>query len=140
MRTATVLRPRIAQVNLIADDVDALAAFYKALFRGADLPSVNPGSYAGVDIGQSTIGISARNVRDALNLQAGCADGRGTLADHSFFSVELSDPAAVDATAEQAVSLGATALDGPRMMPFGWHCVTLRDPESHVFRLYCDVN
>ncbi|MBO6640175.1 MAG: hypothetical protein JJ920_10755 [Roseitalea sp.] len=128
--------PRIAQVNLIAADLPALAAFYRKLFSGHETPSVNPDGYRGIDIGGSVIGISAAAVRDALNLQQGCMGGCAPLADSSFVSIELIDRTSVDTKVQTAVQLGATLLDGPGITPFNWYCATLRDPEGHAFRVF----
>lgn len=128
--------PRIAQVNLIAADLPALADFYKKLFSGHETPSVNPAGYRGIDIGGSVIGISAASVRDALNLQPGCMGGCAPLADSSFISIELIDRTSVDLKTQAAVQLGATLLDGPSITPFNWYCATLRDPQGHAFRVF----
>lgn len=109
---------KIGEIALFTDDVDGVAAFYRALVGAAPV-SEWPGG-ALFSIGGGTLLVHER---------AGAMDGLLPNEDH--FAVSVAD---LDATCEALVAAGLTFHVEPQDFPWG-RSAYLRDPDGRLVEL-----
>jgi predicted enzyme related to lactoylglutathione lyase len=111
----------VVHFEIIGTDGEALKAYYSEMF-GWEIDSNNPMNY----------GIVARDDNLSANgvgIGGGIAGGYEGVPGHVTFYVEVPD---VEASLQQAVSLGGQRLMGPEKIMEGVEIGSFSDPEGHV--------
>ncbi len=117
-------------VSLMCRDHVALAAFYAEAFSLEAVAEVQSPIFTALDAGGVGLGFHADDAFDLL----GVAERRGgSTANHVTF--DLGTAAAVDASVDRLVALGATVVKEPFTTYYDARQVVFADPEGNVFRV-----
>ncbi|WP_108124652.1 VOC family protein [Saccharospirillum mangrovi] len=122
-----------AQVNVYADDLEALALFYRAL--GMDerfrFPATGAAEHIEVSVGTFTLGLTSR---EALTRLTGLATEQGP--SQSEVVLWCNDVAALFEKAQQC---GASALVPPKVFNGRIEAAWVQDPEGNRVKLVASV-
>lgn len=121
----------VSYASIIADDIDALCAFYGAIL---DLPEVDNASaiYRGLTSGN---GVVLAFSAPAVNGMLGIDEYRNPTGTRQYLTFELATDEAVELVAGRAVARGARVLRQPYVTGYHAYQAVLADPEGNVFRL-----
>lgn len=128
----------LGYLNIFADDIVRLAAFYAELFGLEEIVASRSPIFRGLRTAKANIGFNAHDAYDLLNLRkpAAGADVTGIAAGtKSFMTFDVASAADVDRLTPLAVQNGATLLKAPFMTYYGWYQSVLLDPEGNAFRI-----
>ena len=124
--------PKLTVASLIAEDMDALVAFYQSLLGFAEFEAHRGPIYRALDAGNGVaLGIHSPGAYDLLTLDGSAPIGRAI----SMLTFEVDGAAEVEALAEKSPGLGATVVKGPYDTAYGSRQVVLKDPAGNVIRL-----
>ena len=124
---------RIAYVNILADDVEALSSFYRQLLGFAEIESHRSPIYRCLDGGGIEFGFNASKAYELLGLEDRKPSGVAPI--RAYVTFEVGSDAAVEAIASGAPQLGGHVVKAPYETYYNaWQCV-LEDPERNVFRI-----
>jgi predicted enzyme related to lactoylglutathione lyase len=123
---------RLAYVNILAHDIDALADFYARVFGFAEIASHRSPIYRCLDANGAELGFNAPLARELLHIDAP-AQGRAGIA--TYITFEMASVDDLDSASQLAVSLGARLLKAPYDTYYNARQCVLEDPEGNVFRL-----
>jgi predicted enzyme related to lactoylglutathione lyase len=121
----------LSWVNVFARDLDALPAFYVAVFGWAEIVEVRNTVFRGLATGRTALGFMSKEVYGILNL-GGHEQDTGIKVLLNFDVPSAED---VDRLAPVAIAHGATLVKSAAMTSYGWYQATLLDPEGNVFRI-----
>ena len=117
-------------VNVLARDLDALAAFYQEGFDLTELMSERSEVYRAFRTGATALGINAWAAYGLLGLEMPI----GEPTPRTYLTFDPGSDEAVDATVERLVDLGAVLVKGPVRTPYDAWMAVLEDPEGNVVR------
>ncbi|MBK3808446.1 VOC family protein [Stutzerimonas stutzeri] len=121
----------LSYVNLFAQDIFALSAFYRDLFGFRDIPAIASPIFRGLDTGKSCIGFNAQDAYELLHLEEH-ADVRGC---KFLLNIDVEAKEEVDRLVPIALDMGATLIKPPYETYYHWYQAVLLDPEKNVFRI-----
>ncbi|GAA5234263.1 bleomycin resistance protein [Verticiella sediminum] len=125
---------KLANLNLFAQDIAALCAFYQALFGFRELAERRTGIYRCLDAGGVELGFNATTAYPLLALADRQRDNaRPAVTAYPTFLADT--PAEVDAHAARCASLGGRVVKAPYRTHYQAHQVVLADPEHNIFRI-----
>lgn len=129
------MKPRIALITLLTDDVPRLVAFYRDVLR-FDVKQ-DLGSYVEFHHDGVRFSICARSVlRDA----SGHASYTGVHQGQCFeLAFPCADAAEVDREYAAIVVQGATPVHEPADMPWGQRTAMFADPDGNIHELFADL-
>ncbi|MFG2449956.1 VOC family protein [Streptomyces sp. M41(2017)] len=111
------------QPVIVTADQDALLGFYTKLFGAEEsfrVPAQGPAFYVGLRIGDSDLGLVARE------------DAATGAAARVLLSIEVDD---VDETLARVAALGGSVSGGPNDMPWGQRVAHIKDPDGNPVNL-----
>ncbi|MCX5281612.1 MULTISPECIES: VOC family protein [unclassified Streptomyces] len=111
------------QPVIVTADQDALLGFYTKLFGAEEsfrVPAEGPAFYVGLRIGDSDLGLVARE------------DAATGAASRILLSVDVDD---VDETLARVAALGGSVSGGPNDMPWGQRVAHIKDPDGNPVNL-----
>jgi predicted enzyme related to lactoylglutathione lyase len=118
-------------VNIFADDFEALADFYRAVFGFKEARQYRTDIFRGLFAGPVMIGINSRKAYGLLGLKAPPGRPGPRLA----LNFEVGSKTAVARLTRKAERRGARVVKAPYVTYYGWYQSVLRDPEGNVFRI-----
>ena len=125
---------RLAYVNYLARDIEALSNFYAELLGLRELETHRSPIYRCLDAGGLELGFNAAPAYDLLGIgdrRPGAEPAPVTC----YATFEASSREGVDAIAARAAALGGGVRKPPYLTYYnGWQAV-LADPEGNVFRV-----
>jgi predicted enzyme related to lactoylglutathione lyase len=124
---------RVAYVNLFAQDIDKLSAFYATLFGFPELVGHRSPIYRCLDAGGVEFGFNADQAYELLGLADRKPAGRPPV--RAYFTIELGSREAVDAAIGRVESQGGRVIKGPYTSYYNAWQAVLEDPEGNVFRV-----
>jgi predicted enzyme related to lactoylglutathione lyase len=124
---------RIAYVNLFAQDIDKLSAFYTKVFGFPELVSHRSPIYRCLDAGGVELGFNAEKAYELLGLADRKPAGRPTL--RAYFTIEVGSREAVDDAVWPVERHGGRLLKGPYASYYNAWQAVFEDPEGNVFRV-----
>lgn len=127
---------RFSYFNLLARDIDALAAFYAALFGYPEVTALRSPIFRCLDAGGVLLGFNAWEAYELLGMSDRVPDRPATA---GYATFELDGVAAVDAHVERAARLGATVVKAQYRTYYHAYQAVLADPGGNVFRLNHDL-
>lgn len=111
------------QPVIVTADQDALLGFYTKLFGAEEsfrVPAEGPAFYVGLRIGDSDLGLVARE------------DAATAAASRILLSIDVDD---VDETLARVAALGGSVSGGPNDMPWGQRVAHIKDPDGNPVNL-----
>ncbi|MFF2096928.1 VOC family protein [Streptomyces sp. NPDC058202] len=111
------------QPVIVTADQDALLGFYTKLFGAEEsfrVPAEGPAFYVGLRIGDSDLGLVARE------------DAATDAASRILLSIDVDD---VDETLARVGALGGSVSGGPNDMPWGQRVAHIKDPDGNPVNL-----
>ncbi|MCX5134241.1 VOC family protein [Streptomyces sp. NPDC060011] len=111
------------QPVIVTADQDALLGFYTKLFGAEEsfrVPAEGPAFYVGLRIGDSDLGLVARE------------DAATGAASRILLSIDVDD---VDETLARVAVLGGSVSGGPNDMPWGQRVAHIKDPDGNPVNL-----
>jgi predicted enzyme related to lactoylglutathione lyase len=124
---------RVAYINLFAQDIEKLSAFYAKLFGFPELVGHRSPIYRCLDAGAVELGFNADKAYDLLGLGDRRPDDRPPI--RVYFTIELPSREAVDAAVQQAERGGGRLVKGPYTSYYNAWQAVLEDPEGNIFRV-----
>lgn len=124
---------RLAYVNILARDIDALSRFYALTFGFDEIEGHRSPIYRCLDAGGVELGFNAQIAYELLNLAARKpVSGAGVA---TYVTFECASPAGLDDICARALANGARVLKAPYDTYYNARQCVLEDPEGNVFRL-----
>ncbi len=123
---------RLAYVNILARDVDALSRFYREVFGFAEIETHRSPIYRCLDANGLELGFNAPLAYELLNI-APPGESRAGVATYITFEMDGEDE--LERALERATTLGARVLKPPYDTYYNARQCVLEDPEGNVFRL-----
>ena len=123
--------PTLSYVDIFAENIEALSAFYRLVFGFTDIPTVRSPSFIGLDTGQSCIGFNAKDYYAALNITPEPPPAGVKF----LLTIDVDSPAEVDRLVPVAVARGAKLMKPPFQTDCDWYQAVLLDPEENVLRI-----
>jgi catechol 2,3-dioxygenase-like lactoylglutathione lyase family enzyme len=123
---------RLAYVNILARDVDALSRFYREVFGFAEIETHRSPIYRCLDAKGIELGFNAPLAYELLNI-APPGEARAGVATYITFEMDGDD--ALESALERAMTRGARVLKPPYDTYYNARQCVLEDPEGNVFRL-----
>lgn len=111
------------QPVIVTADQGALLGFYTKLFGAEEsfrVPAEGPAFYVGLRIGDSDLGLVARE------------DAATGAASRILLSIDVDD---VDETLARVAALGGSVSGGPNDMPWGQRVAHIKDPDGNPVNL-----
>jgi uncharacterized glyoxalase superfamily protein PhnB len=127
------MKARLAYVNILARDIEALSAFYMETFGFAEIAEFRSPIYRCLDAGGLELGFNAPLAYELLNIAH--ADDGAAHAISTYITFETQSAEALDDIRQTAVARGATVLKPPYDTYYNARQCVLADPEGNVFRL-----
>ncbi len=121
----------LSYVNVFANDVIALSAFYADVFGFKEIEAIRSPIFRGLDAGKSAIGFNAHDAYELLKLD----DLRDTRGAKFLLNFDADSEADVELLVEDAVKKGAKLVKEPYRTYYNWYQAVLLDPEGNVFRI-----
>ncbi len=118
-------------VNLFAQNLEDLPAFYSGLFGFEEIDYMRNAVFRGFATGGSAIGFMAPEVYEYLGLE----QYQQTAGAPFLLNFETGSEQQVEDLVEAAVALGARLVKKPYETGYGWYQAVLTDPEDNVFRI-----
>jgi catechol 2,3-dioxygenase-like lactoylglutathione lyase family enzyme len=126
---------RLAYVNILAADIEALSGFYARLLGFSEIESHRSPIYRCLDARGMELGFNADQAYDLLHIADRRPQGRGGVQVYLTFEVESPDE--VGALAQACVGAGGRIVKEPYDTYYNARQAVLEDPEGNVFRLNC---
>lgn len=128
---------RLAYVNILARDMEALAGFYASVLGLREIEGHRSPIYRCLDAGGVELGFNATLAYELLNLndRMPFSGDRREAPIAAYFTFELDSAEAIDATIRMAVAHGARVVKEPYDTYYNARQCVLEDPEGNVFRL-----
>jgi catechol 2,3-dioxygenase-like lactoylglutathione lyase family enzyme len=123
---------RLAYVNILARDIDALSRFYSDVLGFAEIETHRSPIYRCLDANGLEFGFNAPLAYELLNI-APPGDARAGVA--TYITFEMGSEEALESALQQAIKLGARVLKPPYDTYYNARQCVLEDPEGNVFRL-----
>ena len=127
--------PHLAYVNVFAQDIEGLSAFYASVFGFAEVIESRSPIFRLLDTGRSGIGFNAPEAYGLLDL-TDRAKATGT---RFMLTIDVDGPPDVDALIPAAVARGASVIKSPYETYYGTRQAVLADPEGNVFRINAPI-
>ena len=124
---------RLAYVNILSEDIDALAKFYSGVFGFQEIANHRSPIYRCLDAGGIELGFNAPMARDLLNLPA--REHEGGSAGATYFTFEMDAVETLEEAMHRAIAHGARLLKPPYDTYYNARQCVLADPEGNIFRL-----
>jgi len=124
---------RVAYVNLLARDIEALSGFYGSVFGFAEIAAHRSPIYRCLDGGAVELGFNADQAYDLLGI--GDRRPHGAAPVRVYFTIEVGSPTAVAAAAATAAAQGGRIIKPPYTTYYNACQAVLEDPEGNVFRV-----
>jgi catechol 2,3-dioxygenase-like lactoylglutathione lyase family enzyme len=124
---------RLAYVNILARDTEALARFYADTFGFAEIEGHRSPIYRCLDAGGVELGFNAPEAYDLLNLASRKPDGRAHIA--TYITFECDSATELDGLCARAAANGARVLKAPYDTYYNARQCVIEDPEGNVFRV-----
>lgn len=121
----------ISFASYIAEDIEALSAFYAEVFDLSEVTELRSEIFRGLDMGGLTLGFSAPVVYEMLSIEK-WADATGT---RQYLTFEVGSDVEVVQRTTAAVGHGASLQHEPYETYYGTYQSVLADPEGNVFRI-----
>jgi catechol 2,3-dioxygenase-like lactoylglutathione lyase family enzyme len=122
-------KPVPCLVSIICNDHVALADFYAKACGYTEIEAVHSPIFTALQTPSVAIGFHAREALGLLEIDD--APGSG----HIHLNLDVGDAAAVVATGEAFLALGATLLKSPFETYYGAFQTVVADPEGNVIRI-----
>lgn len=123
-------------VSLFCHDPVATMRYFQQLLGWTELERVRSPIYRCLVHESATLGFHAPEAYDLLGLDR-YRPAPGNAPVTAYPTMEVDEPAQVDALADQAVALGGRLIKAPFATYYGQWQTVLASPEGHVFRLAC---
>ncbi len=117
--------------SYLAQDIEALSAFYASVFDLAEVEELRSDIFRGLQVGEVVVGFSAHAAYELLSIEP-WADARGTC---QYLTFEVESDALVTAKTELAIEHGAELRHEPYETYYGTFQSVLADPEGNIFRI-----
>ena len=127
------MKARLAYVNILARDIEALSAFYADVFGFAEITGHRSPIYRCLDAGGLELGFNAPLAYELLNI-ASVAD-RSARTISTYLTFEMESAEALEEMLHTARSRGAAILKPHYDTYYNARQCVLADPEGNVFRL-----
>jgi catechol 2,3-dioxygenase-like lactoylglutathione lyase family enzyme len=127
------MSPRLAYVNILAADIEALSGFYARLLGFREIESHRSPIYRCLDARGMELGFNADQAYDLLHIGDRRPQGRGGVQVYLTFEVESPDEVAV--LAQACAAAGGRIVKEPYDTYYNARQAVLEDPEGNVFRL-----
>ncbi|MFN3889554.1 MAG: VOC family protein [Beijerinckiaceae bacterium] len=127
------MKARLAYVNILAKDIDALAAFYMGVFAFREIEGHRSPIYRCIDAGGVELGFNAPLAGELLNIRARRPESGDGLA--TYITFEMESEAALESALRGAQAHGGRVLKAPYDTYYNARQCVLEDPEGNVFRL-----
>ena len=127
---------RLAYVNILARDMEGLAAFYAGVFGFSEIEGHRSPIYRCLDAGGVELGFNAAIAYDLLHLAHRKPPTTGdAMPVSAYITFELDSVETIEAIMRAAVARGARLLKEPYDTYYNARQCVLEDPEGNVFRL-----
>lgn len=123
---------RLAYVNILARDIEALSRFYADVFDFAEIESHRSPIYRCLDARGLELGFNAPLAYELLNI---AAPGEMRSGVAIYITFEMDSEEALESALQRAAALGARTLKPPYDTYYNARQCVLEDPEGNVFRL-----
>ena len=127
------MKARLAYVNILAKDIDALSSFYMSVFSFREIEGHRSPIYRCLEAGGVELGFNAPLAGELLNIQIRCPERGDGLATYITFEMESVD--ALEDTFHVALAYGARVLMAPYDTYYNARQCVLEDPEGNCFRI-----
>jgi len=127
------MRARLAYVNILARDIEALSQFYMDVFGFREIVGHRSPIYRCLDAGGVELGFNAPLASELLNIPARRPERGDGLA--TYITFEMESEAALEAGLRTSQALGARLLKAPYDTYYNARQCVLADPEGNAFRL-----
>mgnify|MGYP001088975830 CR=1 FL=1 len=129
------MKPQIALITILTDDVPRLAHFYRDVLGFSVQQDL--GQYVEFESSGVRFAICARQVLYAVSKHPSYQQRPAGQAFELAFPLE--SPEAVDQTYVELVTNGAIPVQTPADMPWGQHTAMFADPDGNIHELFCDL-
>jgi len=129
------MKPRIALITILTDDVPRLKNFYQSVLGFSIQQDLD--QYVEFESPGVRFAICARSVLHAVSKHPSYQQAHSGQAFELAFPLET--PMAVDETYKEIVLRGATPVQTPADMPWGQHTAMFADPDGNIHELFCDL-
>lgn len=126
------MNARLAYVNILARDIEALSRFYSHVFGFAEIETHRSPIYRCLDANGLELGFNAPLAYELLNI---APPGEVRAAVATYITFEMDGEAALEDALQRALKLGARVLKQPYDTYYNARQCVLEDPEGNVFRL-----
>lgn len=120
----------LSYVNIFAQQLEPLAAFYSDLLGLEEIVDSRSPIFRGFRCGETSLGISASDAYELLGLTEPTGGG-----ERNLITFDVGSPAEVERLTKVAEGMGAAVVKAPFETYYGWYQAVLRDPEGNPFRL-----
>jgi predicted enzyme related to lactoylglutathione lyase len=121
----------LSSVNIFAQNLDALVAFYADLFDLAEKTELRSPIYRALDVGGTMIGFNGFEAYKLLKLE----DFSETSGVKSLLTFEVAGAGEVARISQESMKRGAKMIKEPYDTAYGSRQSVLFDPEGNVFRI-----
>lgn len=125
--------PRLAYVNIFAEDPEGLAGFYMRVFGFREIESHRSPIYRCIDAGGLELGFNSELAYPLLNLAARKPEGVADV--RSYITFEVESPDAVDDAVMEALAAGGRLIKPAYETYYNARQAVLEDPEANIFRV-----
>jgi catechol 2,3-dioxygenase-like lactoylglutathione lyase family enzyme len=129
------MSPRLAYVNILARDIDALSGFYARLLGFSEIEGHRSPIYRCLDAGGMELGFNAAQAYELLQIEDRRPKGRGPV--QVYLTFEVGSPEEVGALAATCAELGGRIVKPPYDTYYNARQAVLEDPDGNVFRVNC---
>lgn len=125
---------RLAYVNILARDIEALSAFYRETLGFPEIMGHRSPIYRCLDAGGMELGFNAPAAYGLLGLDDR-RPGDAIPPAVAYFTFELASREAVAASVATALAQGGKLRKGPYLTYYNAWQAVMEDPEGNIFRL-----
>ena len=130
------MKPKIALITILADDVTKMVQFYREVLGFT--VKLDSGQYVEFENEGVRFAICARSVMENAT---GHPSYKETHRGHTFeLAFPLASPAGVDTTYAEITAKGATPIKAPVNMPWGQRTAFFADPEGNIHELFAELS